>query len=335
MGLESRCDDARTTERRVRAREGDEPDAREAGEVADGACDVAPVVGPDPEVAEKDVGTEAAGEGDRLRGAAGGLDGVALEGEYECEGVARAGIVVHDENALHDEVHMSTDPATDEAGAASGWARILADLAHDLRGAAGAAELWLELLERAGDEEKRARAKGELRGSIARTAQLATDFADAAAVVDGSGAGPALPFDFGVAVEASLHRNAAEAKSRRVAIELDLPADFACAVVGDEPAWGRAFDRMLRATIARAPAGAMLSLRVRALPGGGAELAIPCGDLELPGAGPLLALWSAPRADTRAFPLGLVLAQTHFAGVGGALSTRTDADGAWLVAVTG
>ncbi len=214
------------------------------------------------------------------------------------------------------------------------WARILADIAHDVRGAAGGAELWLELLTRAGDESSRERAVAELERAIGRSVRLAEELGDASALLQGIVGDVALPFDPVAAVSAAVVRASAQAEARRIPLERTVSPGFAHAIVGDESAWGRALDRILAAAIAHVPAGSALAVRVAPGDGGGAEMSVRCDGLALPPDLPLLAAWGRPRAAGASFPLGLWLARAFLERAGGRLAFREEEAGRCLVVLT-
>lgn len=212
-------------------------------------------------------------------------------------------------------------------------ARILADIAHDVRGVAGGTDLWIELLSRGGDEAARARATAELRRGVERGVRLAEDLGDAAGGLEGAADGEAMPFDLAAALADSCRRLAAEAAARRVELAPVVPPGFRHALVGDPSAWGRTLDRVLAAAVRQAPAGTVLEAHLAVRPPG-AELKVACGALRLPPEGPLLEAWGAARPAGESFPLGLALARSFLARAGGRLEVGEGAGGRELVVVT-
>lgn len=213
-------------------------------------------------------------------------------------------------------------------------ARILSDVAHDLRGLAGATDMWLELLDRATDAEGRARARSELRRAVAGSVRLADDLADAAAWLEGSGGRPATAFDLGEALAAAVQRAGATAQSRRVALALAPHEAPGHALTGDAEGWGRALDRVLLAALALTPPGTTLEVRQQRA-GAGVEIVVPCPGAALPPDEPLLEAWGRARPPGQRFPLGLVLAAAFLAGAGARLAVRDEPAGRAFVVTAG
>ena len=229
-----------------------------------------------------------------------------------------------------------TDSPFDAAGNLAGsWARILSDIAHDVRGAAGATDMWLELVGRAREDADRERAIRELRRSVTRTVRLAEDLADASALIRGAAPGPGLPLDLATVIAAARERLEPEARGRSITLEFTVPDPFTHPIVGDAEAWERNLVRIIAAAMAHATRGQPLSVSVGQGkdPANALELAVPSGELRLAGELSLLESWAVPRPSGATFPLGLCLARAFLERAGGRLELRDGPAGRQLVAV--
>lgn len=227
---------------------------------------------------------------------------------------------------------MTDSPFNDAAAAEQAWGRILSDVAHDLRGVAGGADLWIGLLESGTEPVDRAKAFDQLRRAVERTVRMAEDLGDLAACLGQAPGDPALPFDLPTLVERVCRGREPDAATRGVSLRCRVTPGFAHALVGDEVAWGRALDRLLGAGLAQARRGSSMTLRLAAA-GDGAEVSVPWGVLEIPPAGSPLAAWGAPRSAGETFPLGPALARAFLERAGARLEVRPGDDERLLVAV--
>jgi K+-sensing histidine kinase KdpD len=230
---------------------------------------------------------------------------------------------------------MSESPPAAAGSPGHPWSRILADISHDVRGAAGATDMWIELLGRARDDAERERALRELRQSLARAVRLAEDLTDAVALLEGEEEKTLLPFDLAAVVAGAERRVGPDARVRHIPLTIAVPDGLTHPRNGDEKAWERTVDRLVMAALKHAPGRKPFEVTVSAAPvaGGGIEIAMACGDLLLPGPLPLLDAWRAPRPPGGSFPLGLFLARARLERAGGRVEVREDAAGRRLVAL--
>jgi signal transduction histidine kinase len=208
------------------------------------------------------------------------------------------------------------DPAT-------AWARALADVQHDLRTHAGAAKMWLELLDRARDEEERARAARLLRVTLDDFVRLAEDLQDAAqAVAPRSEPEPPQAFDLAQCFRSAGEVTLPRAEFRNIDLVVDADGVGPHVIVGDANAWRRTFLRLIEAALHCCPRRETLVARFHRQ-GAATEVALPAPGLELPPDGELRQVWAESRARTgMTFARGLWLARRHLVDEGGGLALR-------------
>jgi K+-sensing histidine kinase KdpD len=229
---------------------------------------------------------------------------------------------------------MSESPPIAAGSPGHPWSRILADISHDVRGAVGATDMWIELLGRAQNEAERERATRELRHSLVRAVRLAEDLTDAVALLEGEEEKTALPFDLAAVVAAAESRLGPDASVRHIALTVAVPDGLTHPRSGDQKAWERTVDRLVMAALKHAPGKKPFEVCVSpAVAEHGIEIVMGCGDLRLPDPLPLLDAWQAPRPPGASFPLGLVLARARLEQAGGRIEVREEATGRRLVAV--
>lgn len=151
-------------------------------------------------------------------------------------------------------------------------ARLLEQIAHDLRSSVNVTQTWCYLLEQAGGNQALARASGALRGAIQQQVDLAVDIEALACLMAGRRAAPAAPFDMACVLAGAVAEARHAAARHGVAIEVAGAEDGEGAAGGQSGlagtvAWPREWaDALARHFVRFAAAGAGVdtTLRIRA-----------------------------------------------------------------------
>jgi two-component system OmpR family sensor kinase/two-component system sensor histidine kinase QseC len=151
-------------------------------------------------------------------------------------------------------------------GALDAQRAFVADAAHELRSPLTALKLQLQLLQRAGSDEDRARATGALAAGIERAARLVEQLLALARSEPGAAAAPMLRLDLAELVREALADAAPLALAR--GSQLELQAAQAQFIEGDRAALVALVRNLADNALRYAPPGARVELRVAAMDGG-------------------------------------------------------------------
>ena len=143
---------------------------------------------------------------------------------------------------------------------------FVADAAHELRSPLTALKLQLQLLQRAGSDDERARATGALAAGIERAARLVEQLLALARSEPGAAAAPVQWLDLSELVREALADAAPLALARGAQIELQ--ADGPQAIEGDRAALVALVRNLADNALRYSPPGARVELRVAAMDGG-------------------------------------------------------------------
>lgn len=213
------------------------------------------------------------------------------------------------------------------------WARVFADLAHDVRSTTSGAITSLDIFALARSEDDREKAAKLLRGSLDRMTRLADDLRDVSGVLATPVAPTPVQHDLVMAARRACDQDrlGRDAELRGVEIAVEADGVRSHVVMGDSRAWDRTLERLIESGLQRVSRKGRLVVSFERGPGG-VDLVVPCGPLELPVDAELRAAWAAMRSEGRLFALGLWLARAFLVAQGGALSIREDGDQRQLVA---
>jgi signal transduction histidine kinase len=143
---------------------------------------------------------------------------------------------------------------------------FVADAAHELRSPLTALKLQLQLLQRAGSDEDRARATSALAAGIERAARLVEQLLALARSEPGAAAAPLQRLDLAELVREALADAAPLALARGA--QLELHADGAHPIEGDRAALVALVRNLADNALRYSPPGARVELRVAAMDGG-------------------------------------------------------------------
>jgi hypothetical protein len=226
---------------------------------------------------------------------------------------------------------MPDPSSTADARPDAQWARLFADLAHEVRAVAGGAAMSLDAFRIARSDDERARMAGLLESANRRMVRLAEDLRDVADTLSGPGPRPRVEHDVVLAARRVASELAPEASLRNLELTLegDLPAHV---IVCDPAAWDRALRRLYLASLESARRGERVTVTFEPR-SPGLDLFLPYAGPELPPDGALCASWTEARdGGAELFPRGLWLARAFLVAEGGGLAVRGEGGERRLVA---
>lgn len=211
---------------------------------------------------------------------------------------------------------------------------LMARLAHDMRAPLSAIRIWSQML-RMGSDADRTAALDAIDASTRWQSDMIAFLNDTAQLVVGRLPIEHRPCDLRAATRAGVESCAREAHDRDVSLDLEVPADEALIVTGDERRLRQAIGCLVGAAVFRSPAGGAVVARLGpsgASRGAGLVVRVAAAGLTDAEMQDLFTPYRPGKADMgrplRDFGLGLAFAREMFRLHGGDLSGLLDGGGA-------